>query len=216
MDRRIDNRIRGCLMAVLGACAALAGTAVAEPDTPTPLDRLAAYFESVETLEGEFRQTTRDEAGTVVEEAAGSFVMARPQRFIWDYDKPWEQLIVADGEQLWVHDVALEQVVVRPLDDALGVGAAQLLSGDFANLKDNFELSVTDDGRIRMRPTDPAWNFQRVHLTLEDGVPAIIEVQDGMGQRVSVELLAIERNPDVDFERFEFEPPEGVDVMQGA
>ncbi len=216
MRRRINNAIRARLLAGLAAATMLAGTAMAQPETPASLDRLAAYFESVETLEGEFRQTTRDETDTVIEQAAGSFVMARPQRFVWDYDTPWEQVIVADGEKLWVHDVALEQVVVRPLDDALGVGAAQLLSGDFANLQADFDLSVTDDGRIRMQPTDPAWNFQRVHLTLEDGVPVTIEVQDGMGQRVTVELIGIERNPSIDFERFDFEPPEGVDVMQGA
>ncbi|RZU98113.1 outer membrane lipoprotein chaperone LolA [Spiribacter vilamensis] len=183
---------------------------------PEALRELERYFVAIETLQGEFRQVTMDETGTVVEEAEGSFVIARPQRFVWDYRTPYEQVIVADGEQLWVHDVALDQVVVRPLDEALGVGAAQLLSGDFANLQAQFDLSVADDGRILMKPTDPAWDFQRVHLTLDDGVPTAIEVADGMGQRIVVELLDVVRNPAIESERFDFEPPEGVDVMRGS
>jgi len=216
MRQRTELLIHRALSAALLVAALIAAAPGAGATPPAPLERLAAYFESVDTLEGAFRQTTRDEAGTVIEKAAGSFVMARPQRFVWDYDTPWEQVIVADGERLWVHDVALEQVVVRPLDDALGVGAAQLLSGDFATLEAGFDLSVTEDGRIRMQPTDPAWRFQRVHLTLEDGVPSMIEVRDGIGQRVTVKLIDVERNPSIDPERFDFEPPEGVDVMQGA
>ena len=208
------------LVAFGGSAAATATATTAETDSPASrsgaLQRLEQYFDAIDTLEGEFRQVTMDETDTVIEEAEGSFVIARPQRFVWDYRTPWEQMIVADGEKLWVHDVALDQVVVRPLDEALGVGAAQLLSRDFASLQERFDLSVADDGRILMRPTDPAWDFQRVHLTLEDGVPTAIEVADGLGQRITVELLEIVRNPAIEPERFDFQPPEGVDVMRGS
>ena len=188
---------------------------VAKADDDDPIDALRHYFEAVDTLAGEFRQTTRDANGDVVEQASGEFVMARPQRFVWDYRTPWEQRIVADGERLWVYDVALEQVVVRPLDEALGVGAAQLLSGDFADLRERFALRIEDARTLLLQPTDPAWDFQRVRLELRDGVPASISVADGMGQRVEVRLLELAVNPVVDDGRFAFEPPAGVDVLQG-
>ncbi|AGY92273.1 hypothetical protein SPICUR_06540 [Spiribacter curvatus] len=218
LKRRLGGVLIGALLALGGMSAVAAGTtdAASPASPPEALQRLEQYFEAVDTLKGEFRQVTMDETGAVVEEAAGSFVIARPQRFVWDYETPWEQIITADGEKLWVHDVALDQVVVRPLDEALGVGAAQLLSGDFARLQERFELSVADDGRIVMKPTDPAWDFQRVHLTLEQGVPVAIEVADGLGQRITVKLLEIVRNPTIESGRFDFQPPEGVDVMQGS
>ena len=181
-----------------------------------PVAGLSHYFESVETLAGAFRQTTRDETGEVIEEATGQFVMARPQRFVWDYRTPWEQLIVSDGEKLWVHDVALEQVVVRPLEEALGVGAAQLLSGDLSRLEENFSLTADGEDVVILRPTDPAWDFQRVRLELEGGVPVSITVEDGLGQRVEVVLRDLTLNPDVSPGRFRFEPPAGADVMQGS
>ncbi|MFM9817848.1 UNVERIFIED_CONTAM: outer membrane lipoprotein chaperone LolA [Spiribacter pallidus] len=181
-----------------------------------PVAELSGYFESVETLAGEFRQTTRDDTGTVIEQARGRFVMARPQRFVWDYRTPWEQLIVSDGERLWVHDVGLEQVVVRPLEEALGVGAAQLLSGDMAQLKQNFSLTAVGEDGVILQPTDPAWDFQRVRLRLDDGIPTAITVEDGLGQRVEVRLLDLTLNPTFEADRFEFDPPAGVDVIEGS
>jgi outer membrane lipoprotein carrier protein len=207
--------IGGLTLAVL-ASNPLSAEPMADAADKGRIADLRHYFESVETLRGAFTQITRDERGQVIEKAEGTFVLARPERFLWDYRTPWEQVIVADGERLWVHDVALEQVVVRPLDEALGVGAAQLLSGDFATLQADFELSASESGGIVLQPTDPAWDFQRVHLELDAGVPVAIEVRDGMGQRVRVELTDVVRNPSVAPGLFDFEPPDGVDVMQGS
>lgn len=179
-----------------------------------PVDALERYFESVDTLQGEFVQETIDDAGTVVEEADGTFVIARPERFRWHYETPYEQLIVADGERLWVHDVDLEQVTVRPLDAVLGVGAAQLLSGDFEAMTESFTVVAGEGDWIRLEPTDPAWDFQHVRLRLEDGVPRVMEVRDDIGQTVRISLNRLERNARVDSARFDFEPPEGVDVIE--
>ncbi len=208
------------LVVIVLAAIAIARAAEAAGEASTafdgPVAELSRYFESVETLAGEFRQTTRDDTGTVIEQARGRFVMARPQRFVWDYRTPWEQLIVSDGERLWVHDVGLEQVVVRPLDEALGVGAAQLLSGDMAQLKQNFSLTAAGEDGVILQPTDPAWDFQRVRLQLDDGIPTAITVEDGLGQRVEVRLLDLTRNPTFEADRFEFDPPAGVDVIEGS
>ncbi len=204
------------LLAAVSVTRAAGQESGAQATEDGPVAGLTHYFEAVETLAGEFRQTTRDDNGEVIEEASGRFLMARPQRFIWDYRTPWEQLIVSDGEQLWVHDVALEQVVVRPLEEALGVGAAQLLSGDLSRLEENFSLTAGGEDVVILRPTDPAWDFQRVRLELADGIPASITVEDGLGQRVEVRLSDLTLNPEVSPDRFEFEPPPGVDVMQGS
>jgi outer membrane lipoprotein carrier protein len=200
-------------VSIARAAAAADGASLA---TDGPVADLRRYFDSVETLAGEFRQTTRDDTGAVVEQARGRFVMARPQRFVWDYQTPWEQRIVSDGERLWVHDVALEQVVVRPLEEALGVGAAQLLSGDMAQLEQNFSLTAGGEDTVMLQPTDPAWDFQRVRLRLDDGIPTAITVEDGLGQRVEVRLLDLTLNPMFEADRFQFDPPAGVDVIEGS
>ncbi len=182
-----------------------------------PIADLERYFAEVDTLSGQFTQITRDETGAAIETSVGQFVMARSQRFDWHYETPWEQRIVSDGQQLWVYDVDLQQVVVRPLDEALGVGPAQLLSGDMAGLRANFSLSAAREGEaILLTPLDPAWDFQRVRLELEDGVPARIFLRDGLGQTIEVVFEALEFNPSLPAERFEFTPPADVDVLRGS
>lgn len=176
-------------------------------------DSLRHYFESVESLEGRFEQITRDEAGVVIEEAQGHFALIRPERFDWHYETPFEQRIVADGHWLYVHDVDLEQVSIRPLNEVLGVGPALLLSGDFDSLSDSFELDTDSDGAIILTPKTPDWDFQQIRLHLIDGVPARMRVADGLGQTVSLELTDLRRNGDIAAERFEFEAPAGTDVI---
>lgn len=181
------------------------------------VEQLEAYFERTDTLVGEFVQETRDETGTLIESAEGEFWIARSQRFRWHYRTPYEQVIVADGDRLWVHDVDLDQVVVRPLGDAMGAGAAQLLSGDMANLRENFRVSEGDEaGYVALQPTDPAWDFQRIQLEMDSGIPVRVVIEDGLGDQIEVEFRALERNASIDDERLRFEPPSGVDVIEGS
>lgn len=178
------------------------------------MDELEHYFAEVNTLSGQFVQQTTDSTGAVVETAEGEFFIARPERFVWNYALPYEQEIVADGQQLWVYDVDLDQVVVRPLGEALGVGAAQLLSGDIDSLTAEFAIQTADNGDLLLKPTDPAWAFQEIRLQLSQGIPQRMEIADGMDQTVTVEFKAITVNPEIPDRRFEFIVPDGVDVIK--
>ena len=176
---------------------------------------LEQYFSEVQTLSGRFVQETVDSTGGVIETAEGEFLIARPDRFRWDYVLPYEQEIVADGRQLWVYDIDLDQVVVRPVDEALGVGAAQLLSGDIQSLQASFDIEQGDAGALLLTPVDPAWAFQQIRLQLRQGVPERMEIADGMGQTVVVEFHDVVVNPDIPDRDFEFVAPAHVDVIEG-
>lgn len=179
------------------------------------MDELEQYFSEVQTLSGRFVQETLDSSGELIEAAEGEFLIARPDRFRWDYALPYEQQIVADGQQLWVYDVDLDQVVVRPIDEALGVGAAQLLSGDIQSLQASFDIEQGDAGALLLTPLDPAWAFQRIQLQLRQGIPSRMEIADGMGQTVVVEFHDVVVNPDIPERDFEFVAPPHVDVIEG-
>jgi chaperone LolA len=175
---------------------------------------LRAYFESVTRLTGSFEQTTRDERDQVVERSTGTFSLARPDRFHWFYQTPFEQRLVSDGDWLYSHDIELSQVTVRPLEEVLGVGPAVVLSGDFSDLKASFRISAGEqDGWYRLEPRDADWDFQSVRLRLDDGIPDVVAVNDGLGQTTRLELADLERNPDIPEARFRFEIPDGVDVI---
>jgi len=174
---------------------------------------LEDYYSSVHTLRGEFEQVTKGETGAVIEVSRGNLLIQRPDRFRWSYSTPFEQEIVADGSRLWVYDVDLEQVTVRPLAEILGVGPALLLSGDFDDLQDNFLIEPEQDGWLRLLPKQDDWDFQAILLLMDQGVPRVVEVDSGLGQLTRLELRELERNVPIDPQQFQFTPPPGVDVI---
>lgn len=203
--------MRQAIIAFLTTLLALPGvawTADAEP--------LRDYFDSVTTLAGGFEQTTRDERGEVVKRSSGTFSLARPDRFHWFYETPFEQRLVSDGDWLYSHDIALSQVTVRPLDEVLGAGPAVVLSGDYADLEASFRVSTGEEGWYRLVPRAEDWDFQSVKLRLRDGIPTVVVVNDGLGQTTRLELSDIERNIDIPDARFRFDMPDDADVIAPA
>jgi outer membrane lipoprotein carrier protein len=183
------------------------------PAQAQSLAQLKDYYQSVKSLSGDFVQTTRSEADEVLETSSGSLLIQRPDRFRWFYKEPFEQLIVADGEKLWVHDVDLEQVTVRPLDEVLGMGPALLLSGSYQSLEESFQIKEEDGGWLTLIPRQSDWDFQSIRVKMAGGVPSIIEVDSGLGQATRLELKNLDLNSRIDPRQFRFTPPEGVDVI---
>ncbi len=173
---------------------------------------LERYYTEVDSLSGRFVQETRDEDGRLIERSEGTLAIQRPNRFHWHYETPFEQDIVADGIDLWIHDQDLEQVTVRPLEEVLGTGPALMLSGRLEDLESQFHIHQDDDW-IRLEPREEGWEVSLVRLRMNGSVPRKVVVIDGMGQVNSLELSDLEMNPRLDPNRFDFRPPAGVDVI---
>ena len=92
-------------------CLAATMPAFAADGARADLDR---FSENVQNLSANFEQQVFDDTGTALDAASGTLALARPNRFRWDYLEPEEQRIVADGDNIWIYDVELEQVSVRP------------------------------------------------------------------------------------------------------
>ncbi|HHM05047.1 MAG TPA: outer membrane lipoprotein chaperone LolA [Gammaproteobacteria bacterium] len=197
-------------MAVLGFALFSAAAQASGPE------RLADFFDGLTTLRAEFRQTVQDVRLNVNEQASGTVMIQRPGRFRWDYREPYEQLIVADGEKIWMYDVDLEQITVKPLDDTLGDTPAQLLSTT-RPLEESF--TVFDDGQAdglewaRLLPKSKDGNFQQVRLGFDGQTLRRMELQDSFNQTTRLDFSAVERNPPLDPAAFRFVPPPGVDVV---
>lgn len=180
-------------------------------------DRLNAFFAERGVIRADFVQTVQGAAFAQPEESRGKLVMQRPGKFRWDYTQPYEQQIVADGKQLWIYDVDLEQVVVKPLDTALGDTPALLLSGDAA-VAERFDISQLKDRNdgllwlaLKPKRTDTGYNVVRLgfgpkHLRS-------MELVDGFDQLTQLDFANVEVGANVPAETFVFEPPKGVDVI---
>src|SRR3954467_14868280 len=103
---------------------------IAVPAMASGIDQLHAFLEGTKSSQGTFRQTVQNAQKRTTQQTSGTFAFARPGKFRWTYEKPFDQLIVGDGRNVWVYDKDLNQVMVRPLDAALGSTPAALLAGD--------------------------------------------------------------------------------------
>ena len=189
--------------------------AAAEEDGPG-VASLKQFFGGLEGMSSTFLQTVADPRGRILEEGEGVISVQRPGRFRLAYEKPHEQLYVADGERLWVYDRDLLQVTVRAQGDALDDTPALLLS-EPERLHERFQLADLGwyDGMtwVELVPLEGEGSFERVLLAFRDDVLTVMDMADHFGQFTRLEFLDIQRNPELAAGLFRFEPPPGVDVI---
>jgi len=184
--------------------------------TASGLDQLHAFLEGTRTSRGAFKQTVVNSQRRTTQVTSGTFAFARPGRFRWTYDKPYDQLIVGDGASVWVYDKDLNQVVVRKLDAALGATPAALLAGDNA-LEKNFDLVAAGAGEglefVDATPKSPESQFKRIRLGFRENLPQSMTLTDAFGQTTQLLFSDVQRNPSLPAEQFRFTPPPGADVI---
>lgn len=177
---------------------------------------LKLFLNDVDTLKADFVQTVLDAQLAVTESSQGTLLLARPGKFRWDYIKPYEQIIVADGKNLWIYDKLLEQVTVKPLSSSLASSPAMLLSG-VGSLEDSFELQdMGQQGElvwVKLIPRVQDSDFEAVRVGFENSQVAIMELTDKLGQTTRIEFNNVQRNPALPADAFVFTPPEGADVI---
>ncbi len=180
------------------------------------LERLREFVHDTQTARASFDQTVTDKNGRVKQEASGQFAIARPGKFRWSVDKPYQQLLVGDGERVWIYDPDLNQVVKRRNDQALGSTPAALLAGkdDVERAFDWHDLPSADGlDWLGATPKDKESSFTEIRLGFNGSSLAALEVFDNFGQRTLIRLTHLERNPKLSPELFKFTPPKGADVV---
>ncbi len=186
------------------------------------LEQFKLFVNATRTARGEFSQrlvkADSDSGNMRMSNAAsGSFTFARPGKFIWTYQKPYEQLLQADGDKLYIYDKDLNQVTIRPLGNAIGSSPAAILFGS-NDLEKNFTLSEagTRDGIewLQAIPKTKDTNFEKIGIGLKDGMPVAMELRDSFGQVSLLSFTRFEKNPSLSATQFRFVIPKGADVLQ--
>ncbi len=183
----------------------------------TDLQLLQSFLDDVSTLSARFEQSLVDASDTVVETSGGTVSIRRPGQFRWHYTDPYEQVLVADGTNLWSYDVDLEQVTVKPQGDVLDNTPAMLLGGDAAVLE-QFQVTATEqDSRgtvwLTLRPHNRDAGFEQIDIGFDDGVLRRMLFRDNLDQTTLIALLDVQLNTELNAAEFEFTPPEGVDLV---
>lgn len=204
--------MRAAVIAVVLAIPLVPGVALAGA-----IEQLREFATGTRSARGEFTQQQQRSGGRAAETVSGSFAFSRPGRFRWEVARPYEQLIVTDGERLHFYDKDLKQVTVRKVGDAISATPAAILFGS-NELDASFVLkeAPTVDGLEWLEATPKARDggFDWIRIGFRDGLPAAMEVRDAFGQVTRFAFRALERNPSLDPSLFRFVPPKGVDVVQ--
>ena len=209
------RRFAGLASIVVAIAAVLPASAEA-----SALEQFKSFVAGTRSAQGEFTQRQvkmMDGNMKTSNTASGTFVFARPGKFIWTYQKPYEQLLQADGEKLYIYDKDLNQVTIRKLGDALGSSPAAILFGS-NDLEKNFTLK---EGGARgglewleATPKTKDTTFDHIGIGLKDGVPQAMELKDSFGQVSELTFPKFEKNPPLSRTQFKFTVPKGADVFQ--
>jgi outer membrane lipoprotein carrier protein len=216
MARRTPRFPVVCLAMLLAATAA----PVAPAEAPGPArERLEAFVDGLEGLRATFTQVSAGPDGSAREETGGEVWLAAPDRLRWRTGGDFPELIVADGERVWVYDEVLEQVTVKPQPDE-AAGTPLILLTDLESLDAQYRSvevgNVDEMYLLSLDARDAEAEFERLLIGVADDGVRLMVLEDAFGQRTEIRFDALERNPAFEPGQFTFEPPPGADVVGAA
>ena len=180
------------------------------------VDSLKAFLNQTTSAKARFAQMVLDKNLKMLQQATGTMQFSRPGKFRWEYNKPYEQIIVGDGSRLWIYDKDLNQVTVRKLDRALGSSPAALLAGS-NEIEKNYTLASIGNQEgldwLEAVPRIKDNAFERIRLGFGKAGLEAMELRDQFGQVTVIKFADLERNPKLPPEAFRFTPPKGADVI---
>ncbi len=199
-------------LTILLVASYLSGTAFAQ----SAESRLNAALKSLDNLTADFKQTVLDEDKQVVQQSSGRVAIQRPGKFSWIYTTPYEQQIIADGSELWVYDVDLDQVTVKPMESGLAAAPIMILMRQ-QDIGREFVVSEVGQRKflywVSLEPKTRDMDYSQVYIGLEDGAVKAMELRDNFGQSTQIVFENMRLNVVHDPDIFKFVPPEGVDVF---
>ena len=178
--------------------------------------RLSDALSDMDNLTADFKQTVLDDDKQIVQQSSGSLAIQRPGKFAWIYKTPYEQQIIADGEELWIYDVELDQVTVKPMDAGLASAPIMILMQQ-TGIVSEFDIKEVGQRKflfwVELVPRSQDIDYTNVFIGLEDGAVKAMELRDKFGQSTQIVFENLRLNVVHDPATFRFVPPEGVDVF---
>lgn len=186
----------------------------------SPAEELVAVLSDIKTVQAKYSQEIIDHEGLVLQKTQGEFVLARPGKMYWKTAPPYEQLIVGNGEKIWVYDPDLEQVEIHSAGDQMQTPMS-LLTSSADTLVKNYAIteqkSETEE-RFSLAPIDAngaksQGAFAELQFVFEKGLLTEISLFDKLRQETKIRLSGVVHNETVAEEMFDFVAPEGVDIV---
>jgi len=178
--------------------------------------RLDAFAKDLHSVSASFEQTVVDAKGSNGKTTKGTLALKAPRLFRWDTTAPYKQLIVADGEKVWIYDADLEQVSVRAQGTEEAHSPLTVLT-DLSQLDRDFTTSEQGehDGLtwLRLKSKDKEPQFAYADLGFDAGGLERMQFEDTLGDKTEIRFSGWRKNAPLPADNFRFTPPKGVDVI---
>ena len=182
-------------------------------------DKLNNMLSSVQTLRANYVQTTTDPRFNKAKIQSGSAILRRPKMFRWSIEKPYRQLLVADGENLYIYDEDLAQVTVQPMGDSYKDTPALIIVGDTAQIESHFTVHELDADAFhtsfRLIPKDEGALLKSVVISFTGSALTKLWMQDNLDQIISITFTQVSMNDPLPQDLFRFKMPKNVDIING-
>lgn len=209
---RIIKLTIGTLLAALLAPSLAAPTA----RTDSAIARMHAFLSNVHSLKADFSQVVLDANLQTVRKSVGTLAIKRPDRFRWDYATPNKEIIVADGKRVWIYDVELQQITVKPLTGTLAASPAVLLAGS-NDVEKGFTVKDIGESEglqwVALTPKVKDTDFDSVRMGFKGSDVSVMELKDALGNLTRITFSHLVINPKIPDKLFQFTPPPGADVI---
>lgn len=196
------------------------------------LNTLDLFLKNTQTASADFTQTVvspgkSTEGGKSIQKTAvstGYFAFSKSQKFVFQYKKPSEQLIVADGKTLWTYDAELNQVSSQKQAAVLNNSPAGLIASasSIKALEKDYVLKndVNTDALdwVIATPKNKEGAISQVKIGLKKSGNSIelsqLQIQDNFGKNSSLVFNNFKINPSLKPDSFVFTPPKNAEVYQ--
>ena len=177
---------------------------------------LERFASELDRFQAEFTQTVKSQDGRIQDQSQGQVWLQSPDKLRWVYTGDFPEVIVADGQNIWIYDESLEQVTVKPQSEQTNNTPLMIL-GDVSQLDEQFQVTELGEFEgmllLELKSLDTESEFERILLGLTPGSVRKMTMEDAFGQRTEIRFEKILMNPPAEPELFMFSPPEGTDVV---
>jgi outer membrane lipoprotein carrier protein len=185
---------------------------------------LNAFVNNVSSMSSEFSQVVLDKKGLKLQDVEGVMLFKRPNKFRWDYLKPYQNQIISDGDRLFLYDQDLRQVSINPIAKVAGSTPLLIIAGK--NIEKYFTLRNIEDPVanemnqsikwVEAIPKEEGAGFSKVILGLTENKLSVMKIVDAFEHITTISFKNAKYNVTLVDNDFLFKFPTGVDVVQNG
>ena len=215
----VTGTLSALLIASMPMTVAMQSANASVANSASAATNLNNLLKNVKSMTANFSQTTSGAGGKGLSKASrnfsGTMAVQRPNQFRWQIDGTASQLIVANGNTLWVYDKDLNQATKQSVSNQVGDTPALIFSGDPSKIANSFNVTqpIASKNYYVLYPKNGNANFKSLGIAFNSGNPVMMVLNDNLGQTTTIRFSNVKRNASIASNQFSFTPPKGVDVI---